>query len=365
MRTRQQIAEGRFSADDEFLTMLRNVSDANSAKDALPKVHDYFDRVKKLGVEDVAAEKRATQQQNEQFESQVKDRKAEHVQALSAGMAEFAKKTNIPKDVASQILTAVKEGQQDVKRTIAEAEAQPAVPPPEILPDNRPDSSTWAAGILCLLVLGVCVGFLFRDGVWSNAIRLVNVVFAGLLAMNFYEWLATFLTNYSESLHPYVSLFDFLALWICFVFFMVVFRALTDAVSRVRVRFLKIVDQAGGIVLSLCIGWVMVGFTLASLHTAPLAQYPLFGSFQPQSSMFFGMLAPDREWLGFTKYQSSGPYCRSVSEEDLKKCTFPPDFIEKHLERRMHVEKYIFGNNDHAILVNKQFFKQTPQPGGK
>ena len=89
---------------------------------------------------------------------------------------------------------------------------------------------------------------------------------------------------------------------------------LTDAVSKVRVRFLKIVDLWGGVVLSLCIGWVMVGFTLTSLHAAPLGQYPLLGSFQPQNSMFFGMFAPDREWLGFTKYQSWGPYCRSVGQ---------------------------------------------------
>jgi hypothetical protein len=59
------------------------------------------------------------------------------------------------------------------------------------------------------------------------------------------------------------------------------------------------------------------------------------------------MLAPDREWLGFTKYQSSGPFCRSVEG-----FVFPPDYIEKHLVRRMHVEKYINGNNDHAIRVN-------------
>ena len=99
--------------------------------------------------------------------------------------------------------------------------------------------------------------------------------------------------------------------------------------------------------LSLCIGWVMVGFTLASLHAGPLGQYPLLGSFQPQNNMFFGMLAPDREWLGFTKYQSSGPFCRSVGEDQVEQCSFPSDFIEKHLERRMHVEKYILGNNDH------------------
>ena len=149
-------------------------------------------------------------------------------------------------------------------------------------------------------------------------LRLVNVVFAGLLAMNFYEPLAKWLTNYNETLHSYVSFLDFLALWTCFVVFMVVFRTVTDAVSRVRVRFPKIFDLWGGIVLSLCIGWVMVGFTLVSLHAAPLARYPLLGSFQPQSNMFFGMFAPDREWLGFTKYQSWGPYCRSVGSSDMR-----------------------------------------------
>jgi hypothetical protein len=210
--------------------------------------------------------------------------------------------------------------------------------------------------------MAVCVGFLFRDGLWSNVIRLVNVVFAGLLAMNFYEPLAKFLTNYNELLHPYVSFFDFLALWICFVLFVVVFRAVTDAVSRVRMRFLKVVDLYGGIVLSLCIGWIMVGFTLTSLHAGPLGQYPLLGSFQPQSSMFFGMFAPDRQWLGFTKYQSSGPYCRSVSEDQLKQCIFPSDFIERQLERRMHIERYIQGNNDHKILVEPQLMQGPAKP---
>ncbi len=237
----------------------------------------------------------------------------------------------------------------------------PPPPPPEILPSNPPESAqVWIVWLFCLLILAVCVGFLSRDGLWSNAIQLVNVVFAGLLAMNFYEWLAKFLTNYGEEIHTYVPFFDFLALWICFIFFAVMFRALTDMVSRVRVRFLKIVDLYGGIALSLCIGWVMVGFTLVSLHASPLGQYPLLGSFQPQKNMFFGMLAPDREWLGFTKYQSSGPYCRSVRPEQSKQCEFPPDFIETQLVRRMHIENYIQGNNEHAIRVNKDFMTQKP-----
>ena len=170
--------------------------------------------------------------------------------------------------------------------------------------------------LLCLIILGACVGFLFRDGLWSNAICLVNVILAGLLAMNFYEPLAACLTNYNADLHSYVVFFDFLSMWTCFILCAVVFRACTDAVSKVRLRFLKVVDLWGGVVLSLGIGWVMMGFTLTSLHAGPLGQYPFLGSFQPQNNMFFGMLAPDREWLGFTKYQSSGAFCRSVDQQD-------------------------------------------------
>jgi len=225
---------------------------------------------------------------------------------------------------------------------------------------SAPEGSGWVTWLLCLLILGVCVGFLFRDGLWGNAIRLVNVVFAGLLTMNFYEPLATWLMNYGDEFRSYAAFWDFLAMWTCFVLLVVVFRALTDTVSRVRVRFLKIVDLWGGVVLSLCIGWVMVCFTLTSLHAAPLGQYPLLGSFQPQNKLFFGMLAPDREWLGFTQYQSSGPLCRSVDQD----CKFPPDFIEKQFERRMHIEKYILGNKDHAIRVNKDFMR-APAPPGK
>ena len=62
-----------------------------------------------------------------------------------------------------------------------------AAPPPRVPARQPPDSSGWVVWLLCVIILAVCVGFLFRDGLWSNAIRLVNVVFAGLLAMNFYE----------------------------------------------------------------------------------------------------------------------------------------------------------------------------------
>ena len=369
-RTREQVSEEAIAAINDFEKAIKGIKSAADAKAAIPEIKKYVAKMKPLIAEGASMEKSMSPEQLEQFQKKYAEKA---VQSQTSLMAALKGLDRVPK-VPAEFGKAFMDGMQEIAKAAVEAKDLPPQPPPqsqEAEPDNPPDSSGWAVWLLCVIVLAACVGFLSRDGLWSNAIQLVNVVFAGLLAMNFYEPLANFMTTYGDkpgapgALHSYVSFFDFLALWICFVLFAVIFRAATDAVSRVRMRFLKIVDFYGGIVLSLCIGWVMVGITLVSLHAGPLAQYPLLGSFQPQNSMFLGMLAPDREWLGFTKYQSWGPFCRSVGEEQSEQCVFPPnsidnrDFIEKHLTRRMHVEKYILGNKDHRILVNQEFM--TPQ----
>lgn len=224
--------------------------------------------------------------------------------------------------------------------------------------------STWAMWVLGLLVIATCVGFLFREGIWSNVVRLVNVVFAGLLAMNFYEPLAKFAANYQDDLRTFTAFWDFLAFWICFIASAAVLAVITDNVSRVRVRFLQIAEKYGSPVVALGVGWVMTGIVFTSMHLAPLGEYPLLGCFQPQASMFFGMLAPDREWLGFTKYQSQNGFCRSakVSDDFFRKHVAFSDFgnenfIDKNWKRRIELEKYVRGNVEHSPRVNKQFIK--------
>ena len=110
------------------------------------------------------------------------------------------------------------------------------------------------------------------------------------------------LTDWQPS---YTYLWDFLSLWGLFVVFMLVFRVLTDKLSHVKVKFLKLADRIGSGVLSLWIGWVMVMFTMTTLHTAPLAKVFMFEGFQPEEKMFFG-LAPDHQWLAFTQKMSRG-----------------------------------------------------------
>ena len=102
-----------------------------------------------------------------------------------------------------------------------------------------------------------------------------------LLAVNFYEPVARWLDSMQPS---YTYLWDFLACGRCSRVFMVIFRELTSFISQVKVRFLKLADRIGSGVFSLWIGWVMVCFTMMTLHTAPLGRNFLFDGFKPETS---------------------------------------------------------------------------------
>jgi hypothetical protein len=194
---------------------------------------------------------------------------------------------------------------------------------------------------LLLVVLFACLAMLYNEGIWSNAIRLINVVTSALLAVNFFEPAAAWLTSMAPS---FTYVWDFIALWVLFSIFFSVFRLLTDQVSKVKVRFLGIADRIGSGILALWIGWVMVCFTTTTLHTAPLSRNFLFGSFNADERMLMG-LAPDRQWLGFVQKESLGPFCRSATPEEWKqeKFVFDPntDFLSKYATRRAEVEEIV------------------------
>lgn len=202
--------------------------------------------------------------------------------------------------------------------------------------------------LLLLIVFAVCFGFLFTEGTWSNAVRLVSVLAAALLATNFFEWAAGVLEDWGPT---FTYHWDFLALWGLFALFMAILRGTTDHISRVKVRFRKVTDQIGSPLLAACIGWTMVCFTAMTLHTAPLARNFMRGSFQPEQRMFLG-LAPDRKWLAFVQTMSLGTFSCTATAEDVRKepaweedqvRTFDPrgEFMPKYATRRANLETHV------------------------
>jgi hypothetical protein len=184
--------------------------------------------------------------------------------------------------------------------------------------------------LLIFVILFACVALCYAEGMWSNAIRLINVVIAALLAVDFFEPVARWLDSWQPS---YTYLWDFLALWGLFAVFMVIFRELTSFLSPVKVRFLKLADRIGNGMFCLLIGWVMVCFTMTTLHTAPLGRTFLFGGFKAEDRMIMG-LAPDRQWLGFVQGVSTGALCRS----DPRPFDPKNEFMRKYATRRELLE---------------------------
>lgn len=199
--------------------------------------------------------------------------------------------------------------------------------------------------LLLLLIFFSCVAALYTEGLWSNAIRLINVVTAALLATNFWEPVAAWLDGFNIT---FTYVWDFVALWGLFGLFTMVFRAATDYLSQVKVPVLKIADRIGSVVLACWIGWVMVCFATFTLHTAPLARNFMGGTFQPEQRMFLGQ-APDRQWLGFVQRVSLGAFCRSATEQQWEKeeTVFDPrgEFLPKYATRRAQLESHVAKSN--------------------
>lgn len=183
------------------------------------------------------------------------------------------------------------------------------------------------AVVLILVFVGVLASTL-TQGLWNNALTLINLMLAGLIATNYYEPLADYFDR-QEPAWTYV--WDFVAIWLLFGVAIFVLRFATDFLSKVKVRFPMPLETAGGIVMAIWVAWIALCFTTATLHTAPLARHFL-GGFQetPDSKMLFG-LQPDHVWLGWMHRESSTTLARFSGTR-----TFDPDgtFIIRYSNRR-------------------------------
>jgi hypothetical protein len=349
------------SALTELENTMEGINTAADAKAAVPKLNEYYERVCKAIKAEKAARRYTTpadeKEADKVFQSKLQSILGSLDQRNEALLGKFG---NAP---PPEFTAAVANGKTSMQQA---KDAKDESGPTEILA-TRPEGGTWMMWVLILLVMAVCAGFLFQEGIWGNCLRLVNVLIAGLLTMNFYEPVAKFLTRPGDyvsflnyDLQSYVAFFDFLAFWICFIFFASILIAVTGRVSRVRVRFLQVAERTGSIVLSLVIGWVMSSIVLTSLHLAPLGEYPFLGCFQPKANMFLGLLAPDREWLGFTRYQSMNGYSRPYAGTEFPASASDPNknFIDKNHQRRIAIERYVRGNPENLIRVNPQFIKK-------
>jgi uncharacterized membrane protein required for colicin V production len=144
------------------------------------------------------------------------------------------------------------------------------------------------------------LAMMVREGLWSNAISLVNILISGLVAFAFYAPLAIYLDEMLDGQYTY--LLDFVCIWVLFVVTMLVCRATTGMASGTRMRFKYPIDSVGGPLVALVGAWAMAAFVMATLHTAPMPKEAFSGKLihsDVEIDSASSLTAPDLGWLRF------------------------------------------------------------------
>lgn len=183
--------------------------------------------------------------------------------------------------------------------------------------------------ILMLIILGATIAFSVRDGIWTNLIRLFNLIFSGLIATTYFETLAGTLEG---MLPTYTYLLDFLSIWLIFILTYAILRELTNRLSLVRVWFPAIIDKWGGVALAIVLGFTMLSFSVFALYTAPLS--PNYWGMNDYPSLTGG-------WAVFAKMESDGELKAGTSFGDTK------NFYDRYNERRINLAQY---GHDHGTI---------------
>jgi hypothetical protein len=200
-------------------------------------------------------------------------------------------------------------------------------------------------GIILIVICFIVIAMMWTEGLWTNALSLFNVTLAGIVAS---AWFEPFADTLEDSLPGFTYILDYLSFWMIFAIGFNVFRAVTDAISKFKVRFRKPIEPIGTIIFALLTSWVMVCIFTASLHIAPLGLSPFKGGFakEPNSPCFFG-LSPDKYWWAFVHSRSLGALSSGTPFDETG------EFVLKYGARRHTLQQHN-KSSDGKLLVKKR-----------
>jgi hypothetical protein len=159
--------------------------------------------------------------------------------------------------------------------------------------------------LISLLIVALILGLTYAltsEGLWGSALMFFNVVFAGMIAFNFYEPLAALLDragiNWGFS--------DTLCLLGLFIVAVVALRLTTETLAPAMVRFPVPIYHAGRLLFGLAGACVTLAIILLALECAPVHK-KLFTAYEYDAKPPFG-LGLDRHWLGFFQHETGSVF---------------------------------------------------------
>lgn len=162
--------------------------------------------------------------------------------------------------------------------------------------------------IAFIIVLLLTSAIIARGGAVRAGVYLFVVTFAGLLAMNWFELLATGLSDRLGSDSGFAKYLDFTAILFLFAAGVFVLRFAIKGVLPESGELMKGIELPARWVLAPMAGYVVASFLAVVAHTYPGSRD--FGGYYPpepdkRDGYVLKTLAPDYRWLGFTQHASA------------------------------------------------------------
>jgi hypothetical protein len=164
--------------------------------------------------------------------------------------------------------------------------------------------------VLVFLIAGLTYA-LMSEGLWGAALMFFNVLFAGIIAFNFYEPLARLLATNVSFLSGFA---DTLCMMTLFIVAVLLLRLTTETLAPMMVRFPTPVYHAGRVLFALGGSLVTLAIILLAFEAAPVHKR-VFTTVDFKSRPPF-RLGIDHEWLGFFQYTTGQIFARQGPSRD-------------------------------------------------
>jgi uncharacterized membrane protein required for colicin V production len=211
---------------------------------------------------------------------------------------------------------------------------------------------------LCVLALvGGITYALMSEGLWGSALMFFNVLFAALIAFNFYEPLAQLIVD-NAGPESFISSFaDSLCMMVLFVVSLLLLRLATETLSPSMVRFPTPLYHLGRIIFGLGGALVMMAMLLLGYEASPV-QKKMLGVMDYKHKPFFSERF-DRDFLAFFQYSTGYTFARNGAGEPDPAREFPgrPMLFDPRAE-------WLLIHQHYRPYGTEQILEEPPAEGG-
>ena len=163
--------------------------------------------------------------------------------------------------------------------------------------------------LVTVLIMLIVAGMFAIEGTFSACVMFFNIFFAGLIAFNFFEPIASFVEGQIPAEAKARGYEDALSLIFLFWGTLGLLRLATNFLASTEVAFHPIAQRAGGAAIGLAAGYLVSGFLVAAFQTLPCPEN--FLGYEPRVEEGHRYFPPDRVWLATMHRAGAVPFWRT------------------------------------------------------